>query len=277
MNTIPTILKLATKAAYFASKHIMTIYSQNFDVEYKTDDSPVTQADKGADELIHEILENSGLPIISEETKQLDYADRKDWPHFWLVDPLDGTKEFIDKNGDFSINIALISENKPIYGLICYPVEQIAYLGDVKNKKLWSIDLKQFSTDTDWGDIDKYFEVFETKIPNIFEYISSSRSHLDEETQMKIDQLQQQYQAKVDPRGSALKFIDLIKGEVQLYFRYTPIMEWDIAAGHALANAAELKFYSLSKQAITYNSEDLYTQPFITGTDKALSDFNKLS
>lgn len=276
MNTIPTILKLATKAAYFTSKHIMTIYSQDFDVEYKADNSPVTQADKEADEVIHQILENSGFPIISEETKQLDYKDRKDWPHFWLVDPLDGTKEFIAKNNDFSINIALISGNKPLYGLICHPTEQIAYLGDVKNQKLWSIDLNLFSADTDWGDIDKYFEILEVEIPNTFEHISISRSHLDDETQAKVDALNNKYQAQTKKRGSALKFVDLIQGEVQLYFRYPSIMEWDIAAGHALALAAGLEFYSLDEHLIAYNSEDLYTQPFITGTKKALSDFNAL-
>lgn len=276
MNTIPTILKLATKAAYFASKHIMTVYSQDFDIEYKADNSPVTQADKEADEVINEILENSGLPIISEETKLLDYQDRKDWPHFWLVDPLDGTKEFIAKNGDFSINIALISGNKPLYGLICHPTEQIAYLGDAKNKKLWSIDLNLFSADTDWGDIDKYFKILEVENPNTFEQISISRSHLDEDTQAKVDALKNKYQAQTKKRGSALKFVDLIQGEVQLYFRYSSIMEWDIAAGHALVSAAGLSFESLGDTPISYNSEDLYTQAFITGTEKALSDFNKL-
>ncbi|HBC04338.1 MAG TPA: 3'(2'),5'-bisphosphate nucleotidase CysQ, partial [Aequorivita sp.] len=122
-----TLVRTAIKAALSAGTEILKIYDTNFDVEHKNDDSPLTQADKNANEVINEYLKPTQIPIISEENRQLDYAERKDWNRCWIVDPLDGTKEFIKRNGEFTVNIALVEKGNPVLGVIYVPVSKELY------------------------------------------------------------------------------------------------------------------------------------------------------
>jgi 3'(2'), 5'-bisphosphate nucleotidase len=124
---IEALIKTAIMAAFDAGKAIMKVYSDDFSVEYKEDQSPLTLADKQAHLIISGYLNDSGLPILSEEGAEIPYSERKDWKTFWLVDPLDGTKEFVNRNGDFTVNIALLTDNKPIAGVIYAPVPNLCY------------------------------------------------------------------------------------------------------------------------------------------------------
>ena len=124
------ILFTAIKAAYFAGKEILNIYETGFEVEIKNDNSPVTLADRAAHACILKYLDSTKLPILSEEGKEIPFEDRKKWNPFWLVDPLDGTKEFIKKNGEFTVNIALIQDGNPVLGVIWVPVKSILYFGE---------------------------------------------------------------------------------------------------------------------------------------------------
>ena len=128
---ISELTQLAIKAAIEASKDILTIYqSDDFEVENKKDNSPLTKADKAAHKIISSILETSKIPILSEEGKSIPYEMRKDWNKLWIVDPIDGTKEFIKRNGEFTVNIALIDNNKPIIGVILAPTSGVIYFSE---------------------------------------------------------------------------------------------------------------------------------------------------
>ena len=123
------LIEIAIKASIEAGKAIMEIYDTDFDIAYKKDNSPLTTADKAAHQIISSYLENTPLPILSEEGKHLPFDERKEWQQFWLVDPLDGTKEFIKKNGEFTVNIALIDQGRPVAGIIYVPVTDVLYVG----------------------------------------------------------------------------------------------------------------------------------------------------
>ena len=123
------ILEIAIKASIEAGKEILKIYNEGFDVEYKDDKSPLTIADKKSNDVIYEYLTNTNIPILSEEGKSVPFEIRKDWKRFWIVDPLDGTKEFIKRNGEFTVNIALIKDEIPILGVIYIPVQKTLYFG----------------------------------------------------------------------------------------------------------------------------------------------------
>jgi len=130
------IFIIAMKAAIDAGTEIMKIYdNENFLVETKNDDSPLTIADKKANDIINKLLKSTNIPIISEENKQLDFSVRKEWRKCWIVDPLDGTKEFIKKNGEFTVNIALIENQKTVFGVIYVPAKKELYFGDVINQE----------------------------------------------------------------------------------------------------------------------------------------------
>src|SRR5689334_13537570 len=189
------LLNLAERAAQAASNKILDVYNSNdFQTEVKGDNSPLTVADKNAHEVIAEILKSSNLPILSEEGKHVPYETRRHWKYFWMVDPLDGTKEFIKRNGEFTVNIALIEDQNPILGVVVVPVSEETYggargLGAYKKEngkvtqlsKRSSVDLKQSGI-----------------------RIVASRSHMSEETQQYIDALEK---PNLVSSGSSLKFM----------------------------------------------------------------------
>lgn len=256
-------LTLAIEAAINAGSEIMKIYSGHFDVELKRDNSPLTMADEKANVIINSFLKTSDIPIISEENKQIPYSTRKNWHTCWMVDPLDGTKEFIKKNDEFTVNIALIKNNKPILGVIYVPASKILYYALVSEKKAFKIVLNTH----EFSEVifqNKREIKSSNKVKNQIKVIGS-RSHKSEATNTFIKQLEAQGKdIELVTKGSSLKFCLMAEGEAHIYPRFAPTMEWDTAAGHAICNAVGLQVMEVNKNAsLVYNKEDLLNPFFI--------------
>lgn len=245
------LTELAKNAALAAGKKILGVYyseDENFGVEIKSDNSPITKADQAAHKCIVNFLEQTDLPILSEEGKTISYEIRKDWEYFWMIDPLDGTKEFIKKNGEFTVNIALIHDGQPIIGVVYAPVLDLMYWGN-RTEGAW----KQEGN----GAIAKLEKPQSIEVKTIV----ASRSHLSQETQTFIEQYPE---AEVISMGSSLKFMLVAEGKAQLYPRFSPTMEWDTAASQAIVEAANLKVLIYPEMVPTiYNKENLLNNSFL--------------
>jgi len=246
------LLNLALLAGEEGSAAILQVYnSGSFDVELKGDNSPLTLADKKAHEIISEILKPSGLPILSEEGKNIAYETRKNWDTFWMVDPLDGTKEFIKRNGEFTVNIALIERQKPVLGVVAVPVTGETYFGaqTIGAFKIYKGQKSQLNISG---------KVAKTK-PGI--RVVASRSHSNEETEQFINSLNQ---PELVSKGSSLKFMMLADGLADIYPRYAPTMEWDTAAAHAVLNQLNIKVLQKGlNDELLYNKENLLNPSFV--------------
>ena len=253
-------LKLAIEASLQAGKKIIEIYnSDDFNLEYKLDDSPLTIADTASNKIIENILEASNIPILSEEGNILDFNNRKNLKQLWIVDPLDGTKEFIKKNDEFTVNIALIENSKPVIGVIYAPALNVLYFSE---RKLGSY--KTLITALDEFDNSKAFRL--PLVENSNEYkVLTSRSHLDDNTLDYIDNLKVNNLKVVSvPIGSSLKFCLLAEGLADCYPRFSPCMEWDTAAGQIICEEAGFKVVDLkTMKPIIYNRENLINNYFI--------------
>ena len=247
------------KIAKDAGKAIMKIYNQEFDVEYKTDSSPLTIADKKANEIIvtalNQLSVNSfleqNIPIISEEGRSVPYDERKNWEYFWLIDPLDGTKEFVKKNGEFTINIALINKEKPVLGVVYSPVLNVCYWakrdeGAFKNGEKLPLKTKEKR------------DVYK---------IVASRSHMSNETKDFIEAIDTDKEKVIISIGSSLKICLVAEGEANIYPRLGPTMEWDTAAAHAIVNESGGLFKKYvdkdAYQKHLYNKENLLNDWFV--------------
>lgn len=265
-SKIQSFIPIVLQACVEASGAIMQIYETNFDPVIKTDGSPVTQADILSNAIIKSALEKTGIPSIMEESINSPYETRKNWGSVWIVDPLDGTKEFIKKNGEFAICIALIHQNRPVLGFIVSPVRKEIIFGgkEIPARFLAFRDIDQTSN---WKPVSARTEV------NKPLKIAGSRSH-HSGNDLKFNQSMREVFGPVEfiKKGSALKFFDLALGKADVYPRFAPTMEWDIAAGQAIMEAlggtvehAELHI------PLTYNKENLYNPYFVVKT-KALID-----
>lgn len=257
-------LKTAIEASIVAGKSIMEIYEGgDFEVENKSDDSPLTIADKKANDIINEFLLPHDIPIISEENKQIDYVQRKQWTQCWIVDPLDGTKEFIKKNGEFTVNIALVDEGRPQLGVIYAPALKTLYFGLVSESKAY-----RFSVSTEDISVDHILEQAEEIKPatsNKDLKVVGSRSHMNEDTKKFIEDLKATHGENIEivSKGSSLKFCLVAEGEAHVYPRFAPTMEWDTAAGHAICESVGLQcIFKESGEPMTYNRENLLNGHF---------------
>lgn len=249
-----------------AGKEILVIYAQDFDVEFKEDDSPLTQADKRAHESIMKGLNalDPNIPVLSEEGREIPYSERREWSHFWLVDPLDGTKEFIKKNGEFTVNIALIEEKYPSIGIIYAPALDVIYFGCVGNGayKLENASKVEIANEEEL--IQK-----SVRLPKIEDHrvtrAVASRSHMSEETEAFIKELEAKHgEVEVVSTGSSLKFCLVAEGKADYYPRYAPTMEWDTGAGQAIVEAAGGKVTRYEdNERFYYNREDLLNGWFL--------------
>ena len=247
------------KIAKDAGKAIMKIYNQEFDVEYKTDSSPLTIADKKANEIIvtalNQLSVNSflekNIPIISEEGRSVPYDERKNWEYFWLIDPLDGTKEFVKKNGEFTINIALINKETPVLGVVYSPVLNVCYWakrdeGAFKNGEKLPLKTKEKR------------DVYK---------IVASRSHISNETKDFIEAIDTDKEKVIISIGSSLKICLVAEGEANIYPRLGPTMEWDTAAAHAIVNESDGLFNKYIdngvRQQLVYNKKNLLNDWFV--------------
>jgi 3'(2'), 5'-bisphosphate nucleotidase len=249
---IDGLLTLALHASEEACREILDVYnSGNFGEEAKSDASPLTLADKNAHRRITSILAPSGLPILSEEGRNVPYAERKNWKYFWMVDPLDGTKEFIKRNGEFTVNIALIHQGAPILGVVSVPVSGESYYSTRGNGAFVRREGKDHR-------LPKRPRA-DLKAEGL--RVVASRSHMNDETSQFIQGLAN---PSLVSAGSSLKFMLLASGQADVYPRYAPTMEWDTAAAHAVVveTGFEVVEYGTSN-ALVYNKENLLNPYFL--------------
>lgn len=237
-----------------AGNEILNIYhdeSLSKEVDYKSDKSPLTLADKASNTIIVKSLKeiHPEMPILSEEEKHISYAVRKSWSTFWLVDPLDGTKEFIKRNGEFTVNIALIENGYPVLGIIYAPVLKKLYVGDTRIGETIMIQdagqAVQLNVNNNSSD--------RTAV--------GSRSHASEE---EAELLKSYGVTNTISIGSSLKFCMVAEGKADMYYRHGPTMEWDTGAGQAIVEAAGGTVQSMeTNNRFSYNKENLLNGSFL--------------
>jgi len=250
------ILRAAVPAALFAGQEIMKIYSSDFTITQKEDRSPLTEADRQAHRVIHEALTRTGIPVLSEEGRGIPYEERSGWPELFIVDPLDGTKEFIKRNGEFTVNIALVREGEPVIGVIYVPAQDVLYYGV---KGFCAVRVKDALQEGGTSE-----ELPLQPLPEIFTVVSS-RSHASPETNAYVEELEKKHgRINFAASGSSLKFCLLAEGKAQCYPRFAPTMEWDTAAGQAILEAAGGKvLVHPSGEPLRYNREELRNPWFL--------------
>jgi len=259
-------------AAIEAGQEILEVYQTDFDIEHKKDDSPLTLADKRAHAVIERALSGFSLPILSEEGRNIPYSERKNWDTFWLVDPLDGTKEFIKKNGEFTVNIALIDHHRPVLGVIYVPVKNILYFSS-QSTGAYTYMLPESELPKTM-DLDNLINV-SSKLPlraPVREFsdkrpytIVGSRSHATPELLAFVEKKKTEYDpVEFISAGSSLKLCLVAEGKADIYPRLGPTMEWDTAAGQAIAEGSGLlvKQYG-TESPLSYNKENLLNPWFI--------------
>jgi 3'(2'), 5'-bisphosphate nucleotidase len=254
---------LAIEAAVQAGKEILKIYESGvFDVQVKGDNSPLTKADLASHHKIVSFLEPTRIPILSEEGKAIPYDERKDWKQLWIVDPIDGTKEFIKRNGEFTVNIALIEDQKPIIGVVFVPVTGELYFSTKENgafKAIISID--EFDCNKD---ILNAVQLPLDRDDTIFTIVAS-RSHMSPETEIFVAEMRAKHGVvKLISKGSSLKLCMVAEGQANCYPRFAPTMEWDTAAGQAICNHAGFQVIDLGvKENMLYNRKELLNNWFL--------------
>lgn len=247
-------MKKLVEIAQEAGDIIMEIYKRDFTIEYKEDESPLTEADKAAHEVIVKGLQENWpeIPILSEEGKIIEYSERKDWQSLWIVDPIDGTKEFIKKNGEFTVNIALAFQNAIIGGVVYAPALGAMYYGfeglgafKTQDGKTTQLQVESsFTTPSEGKDL----------------VVVASRSHRSEELETYLDKLSIK---EVVSKGSSLKICQVAEGSADLYPRIGLTMEWDTAAAHAVVKFAGGNLYRVgTHQELDYNREELLNPYF---------------
>ena len=212
-NNLKELLEIAIKAALSGGEEVLKVYSQDFEVEFKSDESPLTKADQNAHNAIEKMLLNVDLPILSEEGKSIPYSERKDWNQFWMVDPLDGTKEFVKRNGEFTVNIALIEDGKPTMGVIYIPVAQTLYFADKLAYKIENFSESTFSIHTLLGKAEQL--PLTLKRDNFI--VLASRSHMNETTTNYINEVKENFpNLTITSKGSSLKLCMIAEGSADI-------------------------------------------------------------
>lgn len=255
---IPALTEMAIKAAIKAGKEILDVYyNSDFGVEFKSDNSPLTIADKRAHNIISEVLNETEIPVLSEEGKAISYDERKNWEIFWLVDPLDGTKEFVKRNDEFTVNIALIEGNSPIAGVVYVPVTKELYWGNSGGS------FTAIAKDEN----EPFNHIQQLPLPISKEnfVIAGSRTHMNPETERYIQLLDTKgKQIEMKSKGSSLKICMVAEGKADVYPRLAPTMEWDTAAGDAIVKFAGKKIVQFeNKEPLVYNKENLLNPWFV--------------
>ncbi|MBN2439753.1 MAG: 3'(2'),5'-bisphosphate nucleotidase CysQ [Spirochaetales bacterium] len=274
-----TYISATIIAALEAGKAIIKVYESDFSVEYKADSSPLTLADKQAHTIIKEYLTTGDdvFPVLSEEGRCIPFEERKNWEMLWIVDPLDGTKEFVNRNGEFTVNIALIQKTKPVLGVIYSPVLDKLYFG-CKGKGAYVITeaSNRFSSISGVKEIPiETIIEYAQKLPiknkkgnNTTLTIIASRSHFSGETEEYVNSLKESYSnIELISAGSSLKMCLIAEGKAHIYPRFAPTMEWDTAAGQAIVEASGGRVVLHdSEEKLAYNKENLLNPWFIVKT-----------
>ena len=278
-----SFLFTAIRASIEAGTAIMKIYSDpeaDFEIERKADNSPLTIADRTANRIICDMLEaDTPYPILSEEGSHAPVETRQAWTEMWVVDPLDGTKEFIKRNGEFTVNIAYVKDGRPEAGVIYIPARRELYFGNVGDGAYKITDICSLPSD---GTVDSLKDMA-TRLPleesRHGEFVVvASRSHLNAETEAYIEEMRREHgDVRTVSRGSSLKLCLVAEGVADVYPRFAPTMEWDTAAGHAIASATGVceVVRADDGQPLTYNKADLHNPWFIVRNISADKFFSR--
>ncbi|WP_439185273.1 3'(2'),5'-bisphosphate nucleotidase CysQ [Carboxylicivirga taeanensis] len=259
------LTQLALKASVRAGKEILEVFnSDDFGLRLKSDDSPLTEADLKSHQIIEEYLKETDIPVLSEEGEMQDYQERKCWSKLWVVDPLDGTKEFIKRSGEFTVNVALVDQQRPTMGVVFAPVLGSLYWGDESGAFKAQLP-------SDWYNIELNelcAQIVGEPLPSIHNAnftVLASVSHQSKETEELITALEAKVgNVNVASRGSSLKMCLVAEGSAHLYPRLAPTMEWDTAAGQAVVEAAGGGLFDWqTKQPMLYNRKELLNNWFI--------------
>ena len=287
-KTIPVFFAESFLTAVIAAKEagdaILEIYGSDFEIKFKDNNSPLTLADEKSHAIIMANLQSSKktaeFPVLSEEGRDIPFTERKNWEYFWLVDPLDGTKEFIKRNGEFTVNIALIKRNTPVMGVVYAPAKNLFYfaLKGFGAFKLNNIEtLNRLETDHFSGNALAILAMIADNSAKMPLYnpstdsasskltIVGSRSHATSEIEEFIEKMNKEYnEVNFISAGSSLKFCLIAEGVADIYPRFGPTMEWDTAAGQCIAEQSNCKVFAVEdKHSIIYNKEDLKNGSFI--------------
>ena len=263
---LKTYQVIAITAALAAGERILEVYESNdFDISLKDDNSPLTKADLRSHERIHEILETgaAGIPVLGEEGREIPFGERKAWEKFWLVDPLDGTKEFVKRNGEFTVNIALVEGAEAVLGVLYVPVKDVIYfaargIGSFKCENATALGPPEMTKAA------TRMPIIENRpVPPV--KIVASRSHFSDETAAYVEKAKSE-RGEVDlvNAGSALKICLVAEGSADVYPRFGPTMEWDVGAGQVIAEEAGCTLVNAETgEPLRYNKESLVNPYFI--------------
>lgn len=269
-TSLRALLRTAVDAAIRAGEAIMEVYTSptaNWEVERKADNSPLTLADRRSHAVIAPALEPTGISVLSEEGAQLPFEARSEWRELWIVDPLDGTKEFLKRNGEFTVNIALVRDGRPEVGVIFVPVSRVLYVGSPEGAYRADVAAGVYDLDA------LSLQPIHSGEAEPFTVVAS-RSHLSPETQEYIDALRPAHpDLAMVSAGSSLKLCLVAEGKADVYPRFAPTMEWDTAAGHAICRAAGCEVYrvesnegaapTITAEPLAYNKKNLLNPWFI--------------
>jgi len=260
---IPSLLSISRDAG----AAIIEVYGSDFAVEHKDDRSPLTLADRQSHEIIVKglkELEDMNIPILSEEGKSMPFEERRGWDFFWLVDPLDGTKEFVKRNGEFTVNIALIHNGCPVLGVIYLPVKRICYFG-ARGMGSFRLAASQIEKIASFDDVVVQAKRLPDAAPVSRFTVAGSRSHMSPETEAYITGLRKQHgDIEFISAGSSLKFCLVAEGRADVYPRFAPTMEWDTGAGQAIVeHAGGEVIETASGKSLRYNKESLRNPYFV--------------
>lgn len=244
-----SVLQDVIKVADEASERVLHIYQSDFKVNFKDDNSPVTAADIASHEVIVRGLRNIShdIPILSEEGESASWEERKHWRRFWLIDPIDGTKDFTQRTGEFTVNIALIENGEPVLGVVTAPAQREVFWG-VKGQGAFKRDRKG---------VVRRIGVSE---PREVKRVVASKNHLNEETRSYLDSIGPH---ELIQAGSSLKFCRIAEGRADIYPRLGPTCEWDTAAAHAVLSAAGGKVIQMAGKPLRYGKENVLNPNFV--------------
>lgn len=256
-----------------AGREIMRIYGREFEVETKADDSPLTQADLASHGVLVDALAAlpQGWPVLSEESSKVAFATRAAWRTYWLVDPLDGTKEFIAKNGEFTVNVALVHEHRAVFGVVGVPARDEIFIGfNAAERRA----LRRRGGEQSEITARSLRARLQQGLPL---QVVASRSHGSQALEELLQSLGNEYgTVERVPVGSALKFCILATGEADLYPRLGPTSEWDTAAAHAVLEAAGGAVRRLDGEVLAYNTKESLLNPFFVAVADAGHDWGAL-
>jgi len=269
--TIHPYLSTSLHIALEAGAAVLEVYGGDFSVENKPDDSPLTLADQRSHAIIASGLKPLGIPVLSEEGRDIPFQERREWKRLWIVDPLDGTKEFVKRNGEFTVNIALIDKGVPVMGVIFVPVKFALYFG-ASGMGAYLLEDHGFIDSIGAGNVRSVDDVLTGAVklpkkrpPRSVIKIVGSRSHLTDEVKAFVEKMREKHgEVEFTSAGSSLKICLVAAGEADIYPRLGPTMEWDIAAGQAIAENAGARFYCHGTgRPMVYNREDLVNPWFV--------------